>query len=81
MVNGWKVTAIIFITLFVLETSVFIIGYNEVTKDIDFENRCYYDVCDLGNIDSKYTAYNYEDTYNVCTCWQNEKIVLEKVMT
>ncbi|KKM88832.1 hypothetical protein LCGC14_1254880, partial [marine sediment metagenome] len=43
--NGWKVTAIIFIILFILETVFFIgilsIGFSEIDK----ENQCIYNVC------------------------------------
>ncbi|KKM10463.1 hypothetical protein LCGC14_1721800, partial [marine sediment metagenome] len=43
--NGWKLTAIIFIVLFILETVFFIgilsIGFSEIDK----ENQCIYNVC------------------------------------
>lgn len=67
----WKILAIIFIILFILETwafvSLIIIG-NDV---IDKENNCAYNVCGLGNNESTYDAYYYDSVASMCYCYQN----------
>ena len=65
--NGWKLTAIIFIVLFILETVFFIgilsIGFSEIDK----ENQCIYNVCS-SPIYNSYTYYDYE---GICECYTN----------
>jgi len=64
--NKWKVIAIIFIILFLLENGLFIIGgiivYNE-EKDIKV---CYYEVC------KKYPDAYFSD--GVCKCYDYDLI-------
>ena len=57
----WKTIAIIFIILFLAETSIFFIGYIQITKEETRTNKCYYDIC------SKYPEAIYEN--NVCYCY------------
>jgi len=62
MVNGWKITAIVFIILFCLVVSFNILSwwaYESETKKI---NECYYDICE------QYTEAYYED--GVCKCYE-----------
>ena len=61
MVNGWKVTAIIFIVYSVLLTSLCVWGYVEVTAEEEAINNCYYNTC------AEYPNALYE--YGVCTCY------------
>ena len=61
MVNGWKVTALIFLTLFILENMFWgwaiWYGMQEETKI----NECYYEVC------SEYPEAWYDE--NICYCY------------
>ena len=62
MTDGWKVTAIIFIVLFILETGLFIWGWNETVQEEQNMNECYYDIC------GSYVDAWYE--LDVCTCYE-----------
>ena len=61
MVNGWKVTSIIFICLFAGLLSFNVWGYNLIVEEEEAINNCYYNTCD-----QYYDAW-YED--EVCTCY------------
>ena len=65
--NGWKVTAIIFIVLFVLETFFFIWIMNLGFESIDQENQCIYNVCDS----ERDASFIYYDVEEVCECYNN----------
>lgn len=66
MVNGWKVTAIVFIVLFILETLcvgvLMSVGINEINK----EAECSVNICD------KYVSYKYVSTENMCYCFNTD---------
>lgn len=67
MTNGWKITAIIFMTLFIIET--FFVGYGAylVIDEEEKSNECYYNFC----------SNHEEATYNegICLCYDwNEGI-------
>jgi len=61
--NKWKMTAIIFIVLFCLETVIFLnlirVGTNEIAK----EDTCSHTVC------YEYARYYYDDAIGTCTCY------------
>lgn len=59
--NKWKVIAIVFIILFVAETSF--LGYSVLVynKEVEKTNICFYDVCE------DYPNAEYE--YDLCTCY------------
>ena len=62
----WKVTAIIFLVLFLLETSFFIWSVWIVTKEEQKDLTCYYDIC-----------ADYPDAYregNVCSCYDYDML-------
>jgi len=68
MANGWKITAIIFIILFVAETAF--IGWGAYLVQHEEENRaeCYYEICkDYNNAD-----YNIYRKDNVCYCYTDD---------
>ena len=61
MVNGWKITAIIFIVYSVLLTSTITWGIVMVNEETDAINECYYNTCE---------QYPQADWYEgVCTCY------------
>ena len=80
MVNGWKVTAIIFIILFILETSLLVWAWNSGSQSIQNENECVYDVCELGNAVPNYDTYSYDDYTGMCSCYLNHEVVKTKIL-
>jgi len=61
MVNGWKVTAIISLTLLISIIGLVVWGYCEVVEEEEAFNNCYYNTC-----------ANYYDAWyesGVCTCY------------
>lgn len=71
-VNGWKVTAIIFIILFLLETiavvGIMSVGVGEINK----ETECANDICQT------YDAYQYYS--DTCYCYRNNEVAYTKYM-
>jgi hypothetical protein len=72
MVNGWKVTAIIFILLFIAETSFLIYALNLGIETEKNEYECAYNIC------GDYQSYNYDDYSDMCYCFENNEIVVER---
>ena len=62
--TGWKTTAIIFIILFILETTflVWVIVIGE--KSIDKENECIFNVCSEGD------SFSYDSVNEYCYCYK-----------
>lgn len=60
MVN-WKIIAIIFITLFVIETSYVFYAVYAYNHELDKTNICFYDIC------SEHPDAEYYE--NVCYCY------------
>jgi len=58
----WKIIAIIFITIVVLETSFITWGWFLTEKQIENQNHCFYEIC------TDYPEAFYED--NLCTCYE-----------
>lgn len=63
--NGWKITAIIFIILFVLENIGIGFLMVAVQKDLNKEDKCIYNIC------SDYTSYIYYDFNGLCECYKD----------
>lgn len=74
MVNAWKVIAIIFIILFVLENILLIYGIYSLTQDENKEVLCYVEVC------TDYDQYSYNTYNNVCTCYEKDLIVSQTII-
>lgn len=70
--NKWKITAIIFIIITLLETSLIIWTFNYGIESIENENECIYNVC------SNYSTYNYDEFSKVCSCFEDEMVVYQK---
>lgn len=64
--NGWKITAIIFIILFLTETLFFVWAYYQGAEEQEKILECYYNVCE------RYPEAFYEET--VCTCYEFDVI-------
>lgn len=67
----WKIIAIIFIGLFILENIFFIWAFWEGEKDIKEEVLCLTKFCPT----DKFDAYGYDIDTNICTCFNDNKIV------
>ena len=62
----WKILAIIFIVLFVIENLFFIFMVNIVLNDEEKVNECYYNIC------GEYPEADYED--KVCSCYDYDNL-------
>jgi len=69
--NGWKITAIIFISLFVLQTMIFIGLLSMGLSIIYKENQCGME-CSNFNDES---SYLYDMDSNICECYINNEVV------
>jgi len=70
MVNGWKITAIVFIVLFVLET---LAGFWLISTGIDIvkkEDACSQVICGQ----DIYDAYYYDQVSNICYCYRDHEM-------
>lgn len=72
MVNGWKVVAIIFIILFILETASLVFFWRLGTNMIEKETECSVNVC------QNYDAFAYDDYAQMCYCYTGNEIALEQ---
>ncbi|KKN59068.1 hypothetical protein LCGC14_0546230 [marine sediment metagenome] len=77
MANGWKITSIVFIILFVLETSILIWLTFQAIEDLNEEDICMYDICG-GNKIITYDSYTYDDRSKICSCYISGEIIKEK---
>ncbi len=72
-VNGWKVTAIIFIILFSLQVLVTIWGLVLIQVEEDKIDECYYDICE------DYADYFFYEDF--CYCYDtDDEVVKTKYM-
>ena len=76
-INGWKLTAIIFIILFILETSLLIWAINSNLNDFENENICSLEVCP-SNSYIIYDSYYYEQWTKICECNINKELINNK---
>ncbi len=65
MVNGWKVIAIVFIVLFIIENLLLGWAYFSVVEDDKKLNQCYYEICE------EFPEAIYED--KLCHCYQYDE--------
>ena len=72
--NGWKVVALIFIILFVLESFFLLWAWDLGATAINRENEC------LANICSGYGSYYYDDANNMCYCYEGGDIEYQEYM-
>lgn len=77
MVNGWKVTAIIFILLFVVETLFLCYAFNLGTSVENNRVKCSNDIC----FNLKASSFTFDEYSNTCICRdENNKIIYQEVM-
>ena len=72
--KAWKVTAIIFILLFLIETAlvvwIFSVGINEINQ----ETECQINVCNK----PEYTAYEFDTVDNMCYCYIEDEVAYKE---
>ncbi len=66
MINGWKVTAIIFIVLFVSLVGLIIFASFSVVQDEERESQCINNIC----LEEPY--YRYYKDEQVCECYDDD---------
>jgi len=76
--NPWKTIAIIFIILFILETSFFIFSVYMVYEDGVKESKCSVDFCGIPS--SEFDTYSFDSTDGTCVCYQNHEPKKQKIM-
>ena len=62
MVDGWKVIAIVFMILFIIENLFLGYGLYLILEEDKKSNLCYYELC------KEFPEANYDS--NICTCYQ-----------
>jgi hypothetical protein len=77
MPNTWKVLAIVFMIIFVIENLFLLWMYFVIVEDYEKERMCHYDIC------KDYPSAYYE--YDVCACYDydilgNLEVVKYKIM-
>ncbi len=76
--KGWKITAIIFIVLFILETisvvGLVMWGAAILNEEYEKESECIYNVCSGAET---YIYYEYEE---VCECYIDHELVKSEYM-
>jgi predicted P-loop ATPase/GTPase len=73
--NGWKITAIIFIVLFLLETGLIVWSVSMYNQQVENEESCIYDICDVGNT---YENYYFDSMGDICYCYLDDEVALTK---
>ena len=73
--NGWKIIAIIFIILFIVETalviSLFTIGKKEMDREYECSIICY---------NKNYQSFYFNSRTKLCTCYIGDKAVYHKFL-
>jgi len=75
--DGWKITAIIFIIIAIAEFSLLAWWWNVGTAYIENEETCAYEICDLDE-SYDYDAYFYDDYDNTCYCYIDNEVAKVK---
>ena len=61
--KSWKVIAILFIVLFVLETALIVWAVREAVDQEDKEKECILNAC------ASYPSYDYDTYEEICRCY------------
>ncbi len=72
--TGWKVLAIVFIILFILETLLLSWLYGIGTDIIEKENICAYNIC---GDDLEIETYYYFEYEEVCECYDADENIIK----
>jgi hypothetical protein len=72
--TGWKVLAIVFIILFLIETAGIAMVIQYGITSLNNEAECSVNICENHN----YTSYQFDDTTNTCYCFDNGEMVYKE---
>lgn len=75
--NPWKIVAVIFIVLFVLETVAFIWFFSFGTRVLSNDVECSVNIC--GQMEGV-TSYIYDSYESICYCYSGDEIVKEQYL-
>jgi hypothetical protein len=67
MANGWKITAIVFMILFVVNALLFVYITRVGLEEIEKEEECKINICEDAD------AYNFID--NICFCYEGDEVI------
>ena len=73
--KGWKITAIIFICLFIVSTTFFVWVASIGMKAINTETKCRANIC--GN-NPAYDSFYYDSNEGVCYCYSQGQAVYQE---
>jgi hypothetical protein len=76
MVDGWKVTAWIFIILFILENALMFWGATMVNEDENNKLKCSNEICYNLNSD----AFKYDIYSKTCACYVDNVVIHQEVL-
>ena len=68
MVNGWKLTAIIFIIISILQMSIMVLWWVVGMQIIEKENECSINIC------ADADTYYYDYVEKICYCYKQHEI-------
>jgi len=74
----WKTLAIIFMLISLILSSVITWAVVSANKTIENDNYCYYDVCDVDNLESPAYDYYYDEVEGICSCFDENYEVYEQ---
>jgi len=75
MADKWKVMAIVFMAMFVIETIILIWAFNAGTNIIEKESECASNICEVS---TEHEAYSYDDYEKICYCFDDGKITYKE---
>lgn len=81
--NGWKLTAIIFIVLFVVETIFLVYAFNLGNSMIENENKCIVNVCGFDattGLSDISDAFAYDEYNEICYCYKDDVLVKQEYL-
>lgn len=66
--KNWKIVALIFMGLFLIETVLVAMAYNVGTKLVEMEKECMFDTC------GDYSSYYFDQSEQNCYCFDNGEV-------
>ena len=76
--DTWKGIAIVFIILFIIQTSLWIWATNLVLNDLEKEEQCIINVCGYNYATEqwmdKYDGYSFDEDISTCYCYEEDYI-------
>lgn len=74
MGNKWKIIAIVFITICLIETAFIIWAVNLGTEYIENDNECAINIC------REFESYSYDESTSMCYCYNDGEIEYQEYL-